>query len=251
MSGRGVHRFATEGLIALAVLLAALAVAGITFLDAETEVLALIEWCREQTFWAPVLFIAIYALAVVLVLPGFVLTLGSGFLFGVLEGSVIVVIGETLGATIAFLVGRALFGTRLAAALANHPRFSFVNQRMRQNGWKVVLFTRMIPLFPFKLSNYFFGVVRYPFPGFVLGTLIGVIPLTVTTVYLGSIAADIATLGVRPEKRALWEWFVYAGGLLATMAAAVYVVRLGRQALKDLGGNPQPHPGSSLRSEAR
>lgn len=214
----------------LLVVTAAVAVSG--RMDIGPGVAALLAWIDGMGAWGPLILIAADILVVVLVLPGVWLTLGAGFLFGVVEGSLYIVIGTSIGATIAFLVARHLLGPRSAAWLARHPRARLLESMLAESGWKIVLATRLIPFFPFKLANYVFGLARFRLRDFVAGTVLGIIPFTVTNVYIGSLAADLAMLGVRGGPRESWEWFLYAGGALVACAVVVYLARVARRILK-------------------
>jgi len=214
----------------LLVVTAAVAVSG--RMDIGPRVAALLAWIDGMGTWGPLILIAADILVVVLVLPGVWLTLGAGFLFGVVEGSLYIVIGTSIGATIAFLVARHLLGPRSAAWLARHPRARLLESMLTESGWKIVLATRLIPFFPFKLANYVFGLARFRLRDFVAGTVLGIIPFTVTNVYIGSLAADLAMLGVRGGPRESWEWLLYAGGALVACAVVVYLARIARRILK-------------------
>ena len=230
-----VHRFAVEVSIALSILLAAVLLTCVAFLEAEPHVLALLKWVDSHAFWGPAVFIIVYTLIVILLLPGMLFTLGAGFLFGIVKGSLLVIVAGTLGATVAFLTARLIsrhyFGARLAGFFERHPSFAILDERVGRDEWKVVLLTRMVPFFPFKLSNYFFGISRFSLSNFVLGTLFGLIPITVTNVYIGSLAADLATLGSRSAARSNVEWAMYGVGLVVAVVVAVYIARLAHQAL--------------------
>jgi uncharacterized membrane protein YdjX (TVP38/TMEM64 family) len=171
------------------------------------------------------------ALVVVLLLPGVMFTTGAGFAFGVVEGSIVVVLGTTLGATGAFLLARYGLGKRVDAWVQRHARLKAISNRFASDGWKIVLLTRLVPFFPFKLSNYVFGTTRISLRGFVGGTLIGEIPLSVHNAYLGSLAADLATLGQRPVERTPWEWTFYGAGLVLVVLSVVVLSLWARQAL--------------------
>lgn len=217
--------------IAVSALLVAAILAVLVYFDAHEEIVRLLQWLDAQGAWAPVLFALIMAAVVVLVLPGVLFTTGAGFVFGVLEGTACVVIGTTIGATLAFLIARHLFGERTARYILANPRLRLVSEEFTLRGWKIVLITRLIPFFPFKLSNYFFGLTQFSLRDFVFGTFIGVIPLSLHNVYLGAIAADIATLGARRPERSPLEWAIYGGGFVATIVALLYINRLARRAL--------------------
>ena len=91
----------------------------------------------------------------------------------------------------------------------------------------------MVPFFPFKLSNYLFGIMRFPTLPFAAGTFLGIVPFSLHNVYLGALAADIATLGVRSSERSGLEWGLYGAGFLATIAVVLTVNRLAREALDE------------------
>jgi len=152
----------------------------------------LFEWLSQQGYWAVLLFIVIDCAAVILLLPSLFFTVEAGFLFGFFKGVVIVVSGTVLGASIAFILARYFFNQSFKMYLRKHKRFSLFNQELVSDGWKIILISRLIPFFPFKLSNYFFGTADYKYSHFLFGTLIGIVPITAFNVYLGSMASDIS-----------------------------------------------------------
>ena len=192
--------------------------------DVHPYVLKLLAWLDSIGMWGPVLFMLIYMLVVVFVLPGILFTMGAGFLFGVIKGSVYVVLGNTLGAAIAFLIARHFLWEKASRYLLRQPNLRILNDKFMPKGWKIVLVTRMMPFFPFKLSNYFFGLTRITLKGFVIGHMIGCWPLTINIVYVGSMAADLATLGT-PEAvvRSPFEWGVYSVGFVVAAVTGIYL----------------------------
>ncbi|MEP4545729.1 MAG: VTT domain-containing protein [Saccharospirillum sp.] len=218
------------GLIA-SVVFVTLLLAILLYFDVHYYIIDLLHWVDAQGIWGPVLLILLMALVVVLVLPGVLLTTGAGFVFGVVEGSVYIVLGTTLGAFIAFMIARYLFGPYAVDFVRRRNRLRLINEEMSANGWKIVLLTRLIPFFPGKLSNYFFGLTRFSWQGYLFGSLIGFIPFSVHNVYLGSIAADVTTLGLRNTERTGFEWILYGGGFVMTVIIVFYLNRLARQAL--------------------
>lgn len=217
--------------IAASILFVAAVLAIMVYFGAHEQVLHLLEWFEAQGSLAPLFFVLIMAAVVVLLLPGILFTTGAGFVFGLAEGSLYVVVGTTLGATLAFLIARYLFGTRARQFVMAHARLRVVSEEMTPNGWKIVLLTRLIPFFPGKISNYFFGLTQFPLRGYVGGSLLGFIPFSIHNVYLGSIAADITTLGVRNLDRSPLQWSLYGAGFVATVIAILYLNRLARRAL--------------------
>lgn len=211
-----------------------LVLAVLVYFGMHEQLVNLLRWIEAQGAWAVAWFIVIMAIVVVCLLPGVLLTTGAGFVFGVVEGAIYVVLGTTLGAAAAFLIARYLLGRRAARFIRSHSRLQVVNEEMARNDWKVVLLTRLIPFFPGKISNYFFGLTSFSFRGYLLGSLVGFIPFSVHNAYLGSIAADVATLGARDLGRSPLEWAVYTLGFAVAVSAVVYCNRIARRALARL-----------------
>ncbi|MBW7995905.1 MAG: TVP38/TMEM64 family protein [Candidatus Glassbacteria bacterium] len=177
------------------------------------------------------IFIILYILACVLLLPGSILTLGAGVVFGVVKGSIVVSIGSTLGAACAFLVGRYLARDWVAGRIAGNQRFNAVDEAVAREGWKIVLLTRLSPVFPFNILNYAFGLTKVSLKHYFFASWLGMIPGTVMYVYLGSLAGDLASLGADGRTRTAGEWVLYSVGLLATVAVTVFVTRIARKSL--------------------
>ncbi|MEG3903971.1 TVP38/TMEM64 family protein [Microcoleus sp. B4-C5] len=183
--------------------------------------------------WGPAAFILIYIVATVLFIPGSLLTLGSGVLFGVVGGSVCVSIGSVLGATCAFLVGRYLTRDWVSKQIEGNQQFKAIDSAVASEGWKIVLLTRLSPIFPFNLLNYAFGVTQVSLKDYFLASWIGMIPGTVMYVYIGSLAGSLAALGSSGRSRTAAEWTLYGIGLVATIALTVYATRLAKKALDE------------------
>lgn len=174
-------------------------------------------------------FVGLYILATVAFLPGSILTLGAGAAFGLWKGFVLVSIGSTVGASAAFLVGRYLLRDWVSRKLEKVPAFAAVAAAVGQEGWKVVLLTRLSPVLPFNLLNYAYGLSTVGFGEYVLASWVGMIPGTFLYVYLGAAAGEAARGGSRARTPA--EWALYAGGLAATAVAAWLVGRTAKRAL--------------------
>ena len=186
-----------------------------------------LEWVGQVEPWGAVMFIAIYAVAAVLFVPGSVLTLGAGAVFGVVWGSIYVSLASTLGATCAFLVGRYLARDAIARKIEGNERFSAIDRAVANEGWKIVGLTRLSPVFPFTLLNYAFGITRVKLGHYVLASWIGMMPGTVMYVYLGSLAKAASD----ERARSIGEWVLYGVGLVATVVVTLVVTRIAKQAL--------------------
>src|SRR4029077_17014701 len=164
--------------------------------------------------WGPVVFAAVYALAC-LVLPGSLITLAAGSLFGVIVGTAVVSLASVTGACLAFWLGRTLARGLVERRLAGNPRFRALDQAVAAGGFKIVLLTRLSPLFPFTLLNYAFGLTKVRFRDYVLASWIGMLPGTVMYVYLGSTVkelADVATGNVEGGPARLVLFFLGLAG---------------------------------------
>jgi uncharacterized membrane protein YdjX (TVP38/TMEM64 family) len=189
-------------------------------------------WIRDLGPWGAAIFVGLYILATVFFLPGSILTLGAGAVFGVIQGSLLVSVASTLGATAAFLVGRHLARGWVSKQIAGNATFAAIDDAVAQEGWKIVGLTRLSPVFPFNLLNYAFGVTRVSARDYVLASWIGMMPGTLMYVYIGSLAGSLATLGAEQRVRTPAEWGLYIVGLLATVTVTLHVTRLARGALR-------------------
>lgn len=177
--------------------------------------------------WGILLFVGIYILATVASLPASVLTLGAGAVFGIGWGFASVSMGSILGASAAFLIGRHLARDRIARRIEGNQAFAAIDRAVGEQGWKIVLLTRLSPVFPFVLLNYAFGLTRVSFRDFVFASWIGMIPGTFLYVYLGS----LARAGIEQRERTPVQWTFYAAGLLATLGVTIVITRIAKRAL--------------------
>lgn len=208
-----------------------LVVAALFYFDLQDSVIRFLQWLNGMGLWAPLLFALVMALVVVFLLPGVLLTTGAGFVFGVVTGTISVVIGTTLGAAVAFLVARGTFGDRASEYVLQHPKMRALNSQLPPHAWKIVMLSRLIPFFPSKLANYFFGLTSVSLRAFVLGSLIGFTPLSLHNVYLGAIAAELTTEGLRTADFGEKEWVIYIGAFVLVLAAVFYLARWGWRSL--------------------
>ena len=178
-------------------------------------------------------YIGIYNLATVLFIPGSLLTLGGGAIYGVGWGSVYVFVAATLGATLAFMIGRYISRDWVNDRVAHNDNFRAIEAAVAREGFKIVLLTRLSPLFPFNLLNYAFGITQVSLRDYVLGS-VGMIPGTIMYVYIGSLAGDLASLGSKPnlspQAQAI-DLGIRLLGLAATVVVTLYMTRIAKQAL--------------------
>jgi uncharacterized membrane protein YdjX (TVP38/TMEM64 family) len=172
--------------IAMLVLLVAVAVLAVAYRDQFT-VEALRTRIDALGAWAPLVFVAAYALGAVLFLPGSVFTVAGGVLFGPWLGTLLNLIGATLGATAAFFIARYLASDWVAARAGG--RLGRLVHGVEREGWRFVALTRLVPLFPFNLLNYALGLTRIPALQYVLASFVCMAPATFAYTWIGHAGA--------------------------------------------------------------
>lgn len=191
-------------------------------------------WIQNLGATGVIVFVGIYVFATILFIPGTILTLSAGVLFGVVWGSIYVFIGATLGATLAFLIGRYLARDWISKQIESNSKFKVIDEAVAREGLKIVTLTRLSPIFPFNLLNYAFGVTQVSLKDYFLGS-VGMIPGTILYVYIGSLAGSLATIGTaqttNPEAQKA-QWISQIVGLIATVAVTLYVTRIARKSLE-------------------
>lgn len=192
-------------------------------------------WVQQQMenlgAWAPLGFMAVYVLATLLFLPGSILTLSGGALFGPFWGALYSLMGATLGATLAFLVARYL--TQDWVARRAGGRLDQLARGVEEEGWRFVAFVRLVPLFPFNLLNYALGLTRIPLLQYVLPTFVCMAPGALAYSYLGYAAREALTGGEHLLRDGL-----IALGLLAAVAYLPRLIRKWRGPTPPSQGTP-------------
>jgi uncharacterized membrane protein YdjX (TVP38/TMEM64 family) len=195
-----------------------------------------LEWVQGIGPWGAVLFAAAYVPAAVFFVPGSLLTLGAGFIFGIGKGTLIVSLGSTAGAAAAFLVARGFAHDWVARRIAARPMLAAIARAVETEGFRIVFLTRLSPVLPFNLLNYAFGLTAVPFRTYLLASWVGMLPGTLMYVYLGSAAGSLAALLSGAAPRFEGEPVFFLLGLAATVAATVTVTRAARRALNQRVG---------------
>jgi len=206
-------------------------VAGARAFGLESQYLEFLLWAQNSGmrgyYWTAVLLM----LSVIFLLPSIYLTMGAGLLFGVVQGSILVVVAETIGALIAYYVGRTTVNTRFQQSLMNTRSFSMIDGLVGKGGWELIAATRMVPFFPFKLSNYAFGISSANVRDYLAGTFLGLWPIAVFNAYLGSIAGDVMSMNSGLD-RTRFEWFVYLIGFAIVLLVLLVTARIANRRLK-------------------
>ena len=201
------------------------------YFDLQVPLLQFFDWLQTIGFWAPLLFILIDMLLVICLLPSILFTLAAGFLFGAFLGGLCVVVATTVGAMVAFFISRHTFNEKVKNYLRNHKKLKVVNDELVHEGWKLILLNRLVPFFPLKLSNYFFGATNFSMKDFVIGTFLGIIPNTFFIVYMGSLAADLSMLVSGEPMRSPNAWVFYVLAFSFLLITVTYITKHAQRAL--------------------
>jgi uncharacterized membrane protein YdjX (TVP38/TMEM64 family) len=201
---------------------------------AALHLLPLIAAVRALGPLAPVAFIGIYTLAVVVLIPGSLLTIAGGAIFGLGYGILYAMIGATLGSTAAFLIGRYVARRTVTRRLASMPRFAAIERAVSAQGRRIVFLLRLSPVIPFNFLNYVLGVTTISVLDFVVAS-IGTIPGTIVYTYGGKVTGEALVLaGQAQVPRNASYYAVLVAGLVATVLATTVVTRTARRALRDV-----------------
>jgi uncharacterized membrane protein YdjX (TVP38/TMEM64 family) len=216
----------------------ALAAAGIAapFLLPGDTASVLVAWLRTAGAAGVLVYVLAYAVGAICMVPSSLLMMSAGMAYGPIWGTLIASPASVVAATLAWFVGRTVARRRVARWAAADPRFEALDAAVADRGLQIVTLVRLSPLFPFTLLNLAFGVTTVRLRDYALGSLVGLLPVTVLYVYIGSVVGDLAlgrgaAAAASPSRHALT-----AVGLAATIAVTVYVTRLARKALSRATG---------------
>lgn len=182
------------------------------------DLAALDAWLSDLGFWAPLAYLGLYAVGTIAFLPGALFALAGGALFGPVWGSLLNLVGATIGASLAFLVARYLAGAWVAARTGG--RLKRLVEGVEAEGWRFVAFVRLVPLFPFNLTNYALGLTRIQFIAYVVTSFICMAPGAIAYTWLGhagreALAGDASAI----------RYGLMALGLLAAIAFLPSLIR--------------------------
>jgi uncharacterized membrane protein YdjX (TVP38/TMEM64 family) len=211
-------------------------IAAARLLPIQSYLLEIVEWIRGAGTTGAIVYVLVYIAACVLFLPGSILTLGGGFAYGVLIGAPLVWIGATIGATLAFVLGRTLLREWVARRIGTNAKFAAIDNGVAKNGFRVVLLTRLSPVFPFNLLNYAFGLTQVSLRDYVTATALGILPGTVMYVYLGSLVTSLSEISSGRSSGGDLQRIFYFAGLAVTVVVTIYITRVARAALAEATG---------------
>lgn len=221
MSRRQIVKVATGLVLLVALVLAVRTLPLVQWLDAFKT------WVQGAGALGYVLYALVYVLCCVLVIPALALTLGAGAIFGFAAGSIIVIIGATLGATTAFLLARTVLRHRVERITSNHVKFRALDRAITREGTKIMWLVRLSGFPPFTWVNYAFGLTGVKLRPFIVTTFFGIIPGTLAFTWAG--AAGAAALTGTGNRILL---IVTACGAILV---SIFIARIALQAIRRAG----------------
>jgi uncharacterized membrane protein YdjX (TVP38/TMEM64 family) len=223
----------------LKILLALLVVAGLTvlfhFLPVNVWIGEFQHSVRGLGWLGYILYILVYIGCCVLVIPSIALTLGAGAIYGFVTGSIIVVIGATLGATAAFLLARTVLRKRVEKMTAGNAKFRALDKAIAKEGAKIVFLIRLAPIFPFTWVNYAFGLTGIGLVPYFLATFFGIIPAALAFVWVSATATAAAT-GTASTTKIV----INVAGAIVAIIVTIFVARIATRAIKRAGVDESP-----------
>jgi uncharacterized membrane protein YdjX (TVP38/TMEM64 family) len=209
-------------------LVVGLIVLAITYFPATTFFNTVNLWIKSLGIWGIPAFTFIYVLISILAIPRIALILIAGTMFGVVNGIITVSVSDVLGASACYLVGRTVVLKRVIKLKRRFPRLKKIDRAVVEQGWKVLLFSRLSPMIPSNILNYGFSCTRVNFWQYLFFTWLGMLPIIFYYVNLGHFGADLFG-----GKNSIETTLFQAGGILATIFIAFYTTRLAKQVLSE------------------
>lgn len=227
-------------LLLVGVTISAMAVALVSVSDPAHVWADLLTTIESAGAWGPIVFVLCYVVTCVLLIPGGILTLGAGAVFGWGQGAAVVSAGSVLGAASAFLVARHLLQQRARERVSREPRLMRMIGAVESEGFRLIVLLRLVPFIPFRLSNYAFGITAVPFMKFTTATWLGTLPSALTYSYLGWFAGDLAALeDLESTVRSPLMWALYGCGAVALIVVLSLVNRAAKRAIGNDEATPQ------------
>jgi uncharacterized membrane protein YdjX (TVP38/TMEM64 family) len=212
---------------------AAILLAAWHFLPLEEWLQALEARLSGMGLLGAVLYCLLCVVAFLLFVPGSILTLAAGYLFGVAGGMAVAWIAVVSTASIAFLISRYAARESVEKMARRNPKFSALDAAIKKHGWKVVGLVRLAAIFPFSPSSYLFGLTAVDFGPYLAATAVGMAPGTFFYAYLGAAGKTLGETG----DRSPWEWALLGAVLVATVVMAVILTRLAKKQLQSRRGS--------------
>ncbi|HEY8898830.1 MAG TPA: TVP38/TMEM64 family protein [Chthoniobacterales bacterium] len=193
-----------------------------------------LDWVGQSGWVGWVGFIVIYTITCVLFLPGSVLTVGAGAIYGFWGGTLLVSISNLVGAVVNFLTSRYLLQGWLQRKFAHNRKFHALDDAIASEGWRIILLSRISPVVPHSIVSYACGLTKLSLAKFSLASWLGFIPISAAYSYVGAFLGKFARASIgQPHGEGSWvTWTFYAVGLIVTLVVTVWSMRVAARALR-------------------
>lgn len=239
--GVDVHKYGTRILLAGAVL--GIVAVSAFFLPVKKILLEVLEWTRQLGWLGPPVVVSFFLVACILPIPGSILAMGAGFLFGPIGGTATAAIGCTLGASFAFILGRTIARTWVERKIAASAKLSAFDETLGDHGFKIIVLMRLSSVFPFVPLSYAFGVTRVSFWDHAIASAIGMLPIVAAYAYIGSAAGNLADVISGRTLGSTHQQVFYWGGLVAILIVVFMLVRFAGRAFRLATGESRAENG--------
>src|SRR6266436_3983631 len=214
----------------------AIAVALISALSRVFPIVDFVEAAQTRVMdwgtWAAICYPLLFAACNILLLPGGILAVGSGFFFGLWWGFLIVFAGNIVGTAISFALSRSIARRWFQQRLSSNPTLRALEPAVERESWKIIVLSQLHPLFPTSLLNYFYGLTRIRFSSYMFWASIGRMPGLFLYVYVGTLG-QLAVRIMRGENypRTI-EYWIWGGVFVTTILLLIVLVRIAHRAIQ-------------------
>lgn len=213
----------------LVFVIAAGGIAAATGLITPNSLLQLASWFETLGPNAVLLYAALYFVLELIAVPALPLTLGSGYLFGVVTGTIAVSISSTAAAAVAFVIARYGLRDAITNVATRYPRFRAMDRAIARQGFKFVFLLRLSPLLPFSISNYLYGLTSVDLFQYLVASWLGMLPGTIAYVSAGAAVSALADIGSTGKPHVSPVLLVI--GLVSTVAALTTIGKMAAEAV--------------------
>ena len=203
-------------------------------IDFEGYFTSMLLWVDSQGKSGAIAFVVIYAVATIICIPGSILALAGGALFGSFWGAIIVFLGGFLGAVSVFSLGRYLLKNWVKHQLSKNRYLQAINRAIAAEGWKIAILLHISPIIPFNILNYALGASKLAFKDFIIATAIGIIPGVMLYTFLGSAFGDLTMIVMNSaQPRSKIQWLFSIAGVIVTITMIAYLGHVAKDKLKE------------------
>lgn len=200
------------------------------------------EYVQQLGFWSGIVYPITYALCNLLLLPGGILSMGGGFFFGIWWGFFLILAGNLLGATFAFVIARKVGRQRIDRLLSNNRRLRILDGAIERHGWKIVVLSQLNPLAPSSLLNYLYGLTRVRLSRCLVWVALGQSPGLFLYAFIGTLGQFGVDMARGTRKPDLHDYLLWGTGFVVTIVTTYLLGRLARRIMGEVESEMSDQP---------